>query len=174
MWPGMSLHLPTWHSIHTTCTSTPSHHLNYRVDSIPLMKKASNSTSRDKAHLPTAYPNPPQPVPTHPAWPSEHESIADQAPIPQTPHTGRIHVPFTPMAIRSTPLTQHGPACVDHLQLTVAAEGLRVSGQTSSVPSIVWQGVGRQSGATGGEKNSQNGWSKSRAGMVCGPAGNNT
>jgi hypothetical protein len=34
-------------------------------------------------------------------------------------------------------LTKHGPASVDHLQLTVAAEGLGIGGQTGSVPSVV-------------------------------------
>lgn len=33
--------------------------------------------------------------------------------------------------------TQHGPASVDHLQLTVPPEGLWVSGQTSGIPTIV-------------------------------------
>jgi hypothetical protein len=34
-------------------------------------------------------------------------------------------------------LTEHGPAGMDQLQLAVAAEGLGISGQTGSVPSVV-------------------------------------
>ncbi len=33
--------------------------------------------------------------------------------------------------------TEEGPPCVDHLDLTVAGEGLGVSGQTSCVPAVV-------------------------------------
>jgi hypothetical protein len=48
--------------------------------------------------------------------------------------------------------TEHGPAGVDQLQLAVAAEGLGVSGQTSSVPAVVTSELaGQVAGGVGGE-----------------------
>jgi hypothetical protein len=114
----------------TVSTSLPTQNLPKHPD--------TNVQATDTNAQPSVFPN-------HPARPSVCGSTVHQTPIP---HTGRIlevyhlhsnSVSHT-MPVWSTPLTQHGPACVDDLQLTVAAEGLGVGRQTSSVPTVVWAG----------------------------------